>query len=163
MSFNSVPTKTLNATSMGRLRGVHPEMIRLLTEAIKDCPVQFQVVEGLRTKQRQIELYAQGRATPGPIVTWTLNSKHIKQVDGFGHAVDICPYKDGVFLWNDVVGFEKIFNHVNSVAKKLGIAVRSGADWDHNLVMDTKERDVYIKRNGTAPKPDAPHWELING
>ena len=29
-----------------------------------------------RTKEEQIELFKQGRSLPGPIVTWTLNSKH---------------------------------------------------------------------------------------
>lgn len=42
------------------------------------------VVEAYRTPQRQLQLYAQGRQTPGPIVTWTQTSKHTE-----GRAFDV--------------------------------------------------------------------------
>jgi len=42
------------------------------------------VTEGLRTIGRQRSLFAQGRTTPGPIITWTLDSRHLT-----GRAFDI--------------------------------------------------------------------------
>ena len=43
-----------------------------------------QVAETYRSQSRQNALFAQGRATPGPVVTWTQNSKHTQ-----GRAVDL--------------------------------------------------------------------------
>lgn len=45
---------------------------------------RVRVSEGLRSAERQQQLYAQGRTSPGRIVTWTLQSKHLT-----GHAFDI--------------------------------------------------------------------------
>ncbi len=49
-------------------------------------------LEGVRTRARQIELYAQGRTTPGKIVTFNdgINtpSNHQPKLDGLGHAID---------------------------------------------------------------------------
>lgn len=42
------------------------------------------VVSGRRSQAEQDRLYAQGRTTPGPVVTWTRKSAHID-----GHAVDL--------------------------------------------------------------------------
>ena len=55
-------------------------MARLHDETGHDA----QVGETLRTQARQDVLYAQGRETPGPVVTWTTNSKHTQ-----GRAVDL--------------------------------------------------------------------------
>lgn len=55
----------------------------------KDCDkldFQFHILEVYRTPERQKKLYAQGRTAPGPIVTYTLNSLHIKHL-----AIDIEP------------------------------------------------------------------------
>lgn len=44
----------------------------------------LKITSGRRTQEEQDKLYAQGRTTPGPIVTWTRNSNHIS-----GKAFDI--------------------------------------------------------------------------
>lgn len=80
-----------------RLRGLHPRLVALITEILQemDGPLgaPMFVVEGLRTIERQVLLYAQGRTTPGQIVTYkdgmTHRSNHQAQSDGFGHAVDV--------------------------------------------------------------------------
>lgn len=74
------------------LIGVHPDIVRVLRHAISIGVMDFSVLEGVRTNQRQEELYAQGRTTEGQIVTWTLNSLHKVQSDGYGHAVDLAPH-----------------------------------------------------------------------
>lgn len=51
------------------------------------------LVEGYRSQQRQEELYAQGRTTPGPRVTWTKFSWHT-----VGLAVDLAFIADDP--WN---------------------------------------------------------------
>ena len=64
----------LSQTSLDRLQGVNERLVMLVHRALELSTVEFMVVEGLRTKQRQQQLYAQGRTNKGPIVTWTLNS-----------------------------------------------------------------------------------------
>lgn len=49
------------------------------------------VVSGLRSQAEQDRLYAQGRTTPGPIVTWTRSSAHVT-----GRAVDLAFRVGGV-------------------------------------------------------------------
>ena len=48
-----------------------------------------------RSQAEQNALYAQGRTTPGQIVTWTLKSKHIT-----GKAFDICIMVNGKPDWS---------------------------------------------------------------
>jgi len=79
-----------------RLRGVHPDLevyVGRILEAMEMLGWAMMVVEGVRTTQRQQDLYAQGRTKPGPVVTRVDGVKtlgaHQLQADGFGHAVDM--------------------------------------------------------------------------
>jgi peptidoglycan L-alanyl-D-glutamate endopeptidase CwlK len=47
--------------------------------------MDFSVAEGIRTEDRQKELVASGKSK-------TMNSKHLRQSTGYGHAVDLYPY-----------------------------------------------------------------------
>lgn len=83
-----------------RLRGVHADLqfaVLAILEAMEALGFPMMVVEGLRTTERQLALYAQGRSTPGPIVTRVDGVKtigtHQVQADHFGHAVD-CAFVD---------------------------------------------------------------------
>lgn len=58
-----------------------------------------EVVETLRTQERQDALYAQGRTASGPVVTWTRQSKHLH-----GAAADVVI--DGG--WTNAAGFERL-------------------------------------------------------
>ena len=51
----------LAGVSLRRLEGVHPHLAKVVHAASLQCPVPFLVVEGVRTAERQKELYAQGR------------------------------------------------------------------------------------------------------
>lgn len=48
----------LGAQSRARLAGVHPDLVRVVERAIQLSSVDFSVLEGVRTPQRQRELYA---------------------------------------------------------------------------------------------------------
>lgn len=52
--------------------------------AMKANKQRYKLTCTLRTVKEQEELYAQGRTKPGPIVTWTKNSRHLN-----GEAFDI--------------------------------------------------------------------------
>ena len=68
----------LGKTSLARLQGVDETLVNVVKRAIEISEVDFTVMEGVRTLERQRELYAQGRTAPGMIVTWTMKSRHIE-------------------------------------------------------------------------------------
>ena len=83
-----------------RLTGVHPELqhiVNLVLSGMEAYGHPMFVIEGLRTLERQKVLFAQGRTTPGHIVTYCDGIKnpshHQVRADGFGHAVD-CAFVD---------------------------------------------------------------------
>lgn len=137
----------LSERSLGRLEGVHPDMVAVVKRAIEITKQDFLVLEGVRTPARQQELYAQGRTKPGRKVTWTLNSNHfVNRRTGFGHAVDICPYPVD---WNDTSKFDAMAIAMFKAAKELGVNIRWGANWDQDE--NIRERGEY----------DSPHFELV--
>lgn len=140
-------TYALGTQSRERLGGVHPNLVKIVKRAIELTTVDFMVLEGVRTEARQKELYAQGRTTPGKIVTWTMNSKHRIQPDGFGHAVDLVPYP---IDWEDPIKFDTIALAMKSAACELGLEnrLRWGADWD---------QDGNPREKGEL---DSPHFEI---
>lgn len=137
---------TLSKKSMDKLKGVHPDMVKVVERAIQLTKQDFMVLEGVRTPERQKELFAQGRTKPGPKVTWTLTSNHFKQKDGYGHAVDLVPFPVD---WNDLKKFDAMSQAMFAAAKELGIKIRWGKDWD----MDGK--------SGEKGESDSPHYELV--
>lgn len=135
----------LSQRSLSRLVGVNENLVNVVKRAIEISKVDFMVVEGIRTKQRQEELYAQGRTKPGKVVTWTMKSKHID-----GLAVDIAPCnKDGSINWNDLKMFDKMADAMFKAAKELNINIRHGADWNMNGIKREKG------------ETDSPHFELV--
>jgi peptidoglycan LD-endopeptidase CwlK len=65
--------------------------VEAFKDAMEDQGVPVRIGEVRRSIERQRQLYAQGRTTPGPIVTWTLRSKHID-----GRAFDFDPADRGL-------------------------------------------------------------------
>lgn len=107
---------TFGAKSLAKLEGVHPDLVRVLKRAIKLTPVDFSVVEGVRTRKRQAELFAAGASK-------TMNSRHLT-----GHAVDIAPYVAGSIRW-DWPLFHQIAPAMKQAAQELGVPVVWGGDW----------------------------------
>lgn len=107
---------TFGAKSLAKLEGVHPDLVRVLKRAIKLTPVDFSVVEGVRTRKRQAELFAAGASK-------TMNSRHLT-----GHAVDIAPYVAGSIRW-DWPLFHQIAPAMKRAAQELGVPVVWGGDW----------------------------------
>ena len=131
----------LGPKSREKLTGAHPDMVRVVERAIEITKQDFSVLEGVRTAERQRELYAQGRTKPGRIVTWTLRSRHLT-----GRAVDLVPYP---LDWNTAAKFDAIYDAMMAAAKELKVEIRSGMDWDR----DGRKRE--------AKETDSPHFELV--
>jgi len=139
-------TYALGPKSMERLDGVHPALVEVVEMAIQLTHQDFMVLEGVRTPERQAELYAQGRTKPGNKVTWTLKSNHFKDPDtGYGHAVDLVPYPVD---WNTPKKFDAMAKAMFAAADTLDVKIRWGADWD---------RDGNPREKGES---DSPHFEL---
>jgi len=137
----------LSSRSRKNLEGIHPKLIAVVERAIEITKQDFMVIDGVRTKQEQLDLYAKGRTKPGRKVTWTLKSKHmVNEKTGYGHAVDVCPYPVD---WNDTKKFDMIAVAMMKAARCEGVVLRWGADWD--MDENTRERGEY----------DSPHFELV--
>jgi peptidoglycan L-alanyl-D-glutamate endopeptidase CwlK len=110
MAFKLGPRSLLN------LRGVHPDLVRVVKRAISISNIDFTVIEGLRSVARQRELYAKG-------ATKTMRSRHIH-----GFAVDIAPYVGGSIRW-DWPLFDYIENAMKEAAELENVPIAWGGDW----------------------------------
>jgi len=114
----------LNSTSYARLRGVHPDLVRVVmrcAEDWKDPDTGFIVTCGVRTLEEQKLLVAKGASK-------TLRSRHIPAKNGYGHAVDLaCSVKDQV-RW-DWPLYDKLAKAMKAAAKKEKVPLEWGGDW----------------------------------
>lgn len=115
-------TYQLSQRSLGRLVGVHPDLVAVVKQAMLRTPVDFTVVEGGRTIARQRENVARG-------VSQTMDSYHLPQADGLSHAVDLAPLIDGEIPWKDWQAFVDLARVIKACAAELGVPVGWGGDW----------------------------------
>ncbi len=106
----------LGPRSKMRLNGVHPDLVKVVERAIEITPVDFTVLEGLRSPERQKELVAAGASQ-------SLNSRHIT-----GHAVDLGAWVDDQVDWSWPL-YYKIARAMKEAAKELKIDIEWGGDW----------------------------------
>ena len=109
-------TFKLGKRSQERLVGVHPDLVRVVERAITLTTVDFTVLEGLRTSERQAQLVKAGASQ-------TMNSRHLT-----GHAVDLGAWVGGQVRW-DWPLYHKIAKAMKMAASDLEIAIEWGGDW----------------------------------
>lgn len=148
----SAPVKesgfVLGERSLKNLEGVHPDLVKVVKRAIQISRMDFTVIEGVRTKERQRELVRKGASK-------TMNSRHIT-----GHAVDIVPVKDGVISWR-IDDYYPLAEAMATAADELGVRVRWGGAW--SIINNRKNHPSdWIKayRAGGGKFIDGPHFEL---
>lgn len=107
---------TLNVRSRERMKGVHPELVGVIERAAEIAPGTFIVTEGLRTPDRQYQLYVSGASK-------TLNSRHLT-----GHAVDLAALVDGRVRW-DWPLYHKLAAVVKQAAYERNVPLIWGGDW----------------------------------
>lgn len=122
----------LSSRDHQRLFGVHPDLVRVIERAADLSDIEFTVIEGVRTVDRQKQLVAKGASQ-------TMNSRHIKAANGFSHAVDIAPVIDGRISW-DWPLYHRLAPIVKKAAKDEGVPIEWGGDW--------------------KSFKDGPHWQL---
>lgn len=158
---------SLSLRSRTALQGVHPDLVAVVKRAIQITRQDFVVLQGVRTTEQMYETYGQGRTVAQCIakkippemaeryakpreakVTWLddpLMSNHRVMADGFGHAVDICPYPVD---WKTPSKFDAIALAMMTAAVELNVSIRWGADWNQN----GKPRE--------KGETDSPHFEI---
>lgn len=109
-------TYKLGPTSLLRLQDVHPDLVKVVERAIELTEIDFTVLEGRRTKERQAELLKAGATT-------TMNSRHLT-----GHAVDLGALVGGKVRW-DWPLYYKIADAMKAASAELSIPVEWGGDW----------------------------------
>ena len=112
----------MNIRSMQRLDKAHPDLRRLMLEAAKKCPVDFEITETVRSPQKQAKMVAAGASQ-------TLRSRHLPSpVDGLSRAADIVCLVDDKVRW-DWPLYAKAAKHIKQVALDLNIPIVWGGDW----------------------------------
>ena len=111
----------LSAGSILRLKGVHPDLVRVVEHAALVTEVDFIVTEGARTKDRQRELVAKGASQ-------TMESRHIPGADALAKAVDLAAVIGGQVRW-DWPLYYKLAAAMKLAAKEVGVPVEWGGDW----------------------------------
>ncbi len=154
----------LGAKSLANLDGVHPVLVKVVKRAIEITKQDFNVHDGLRTLADQRALVARKASR-------TMNSKHLPQADGFGHAVDLVPFINGQLRWE----WEPIYviaAAVRQAAEEQGVASRIvwGGVWDRSFdriaATPTAMRqavNAYVDRRRAAGRSafiDGPHFQL---
>lgn len=123
----------LSKRSQERLNGVHPDLVKVVMRALEITSVDFSVIEGVRTIEKQKEYVSRG-------VSKTMDSRHLT-----GHAVDLYPVGNPT-PWEKCKDVSEAMLRASS---ELNIKIRWGGDWD--MDGDSKDERFY----------DGPHFELI--
>ena len=145
----------LSQRSLDRLDSVDPDLIKVVKYAIGVTKVDFGVIEGVRTLEKQKELVAAGASK-------TMNSKHLK-----GLAVDLMAYVGGRGCWELKV-YDDIADAMKQGAIEYGVPIVWGASWHIKNIADwegTMEEAMndYIdtrRKEGKRPFIDGPHFEI---
>lgn len=148
-------TFQLSERSLLNLRGVDDQLVKVVQRAIEITKVDFGVIEGLRTIERQRELVAQGASQ-------TMTSRHIQ-----GKAVDLMAYIGSRASW-ELNLYDDIADAMKTAAIELDVSLRWGGAWQ---VTDIRKwqgtmasaMNAYIderRAQGRRPFIDGPHFEL---
>lgn len=127
--------KTWSDRSLKSLQGIHPDLRKIMDRALEISPIDFVVIEGLRTKERQKQLVAAGASR-------TMKSRHLT-----GHAVDLVPLldldSDGKVETTEMFNWplmRRLAPFIKQAAKDVYVPIEWGGDW--------------------TKFPDGPHWQL---
>lgn len=149
----------LGARSRSELSGVHPDLVACVERAIAITTQDFSVHDGIRSPAEQKELVARGASK-------TLNSRHLTQPDGYGHAVDLVPYVNGQLRWEWPLIYP-VAEAMAIAARERGVSLRWGGVWDR--VLETLPADAdglkkavqaYVVRHPGPDFIDGPHFEI---
>lgn len=131
---------TYSKGSLDKLKGVHPDLVRVFMRAKDIVPAEldFRITCGLRTKEEQKKLVAKGASK-------TMHSRHIT-----GHAVDVVVLSkdepNGI-SW-DFKKYAALADYIKRAALAERIPIIWGGDWDND---GSYKDETFL---------DGPHFEL---
>ena len=99
-----------------RLNGVHPDLVKVVRRALEISKVDFAVLEGVRSPERQAQMVKSGASQ-------TLNSRHLT-----GHAIDVAPVVGNQVRW-DWSLYYPLAEAMKAAAAELNIPIEWGGDW----------------------------------
>jgi len=129
--------------SKRRLQGVNSDLVNLLNEVVKGYDIT--IIEGLRSAERQAELFAQGKSK--------LDGVTKKSMHQTSRAVDIAPYPVD---FSDTKGFYYLAGLMMATAKKMGFKIRWGGDWN----MDQRFSGRGKRGDASQKFDDLVHYEI---
>lgn len=141
----------LSESSQDKLVPLDPKLAQCVRRAITITTVDFTVFEGLRTRDRQEKLVAQG-------VSRSLESYHLT-----GHAVDLVPYIGGKVQWQ-MPACIQIAIAMREAAVHFGVRLTWGGVWDRLLSeLDPVDLASEIHDYTTRYRQTHQGWPLIDG
>jgi len=114
----------LSKRSKDNLKGVHPDLIRIVDRAIQITPYDFGINEtSVRTKFRQEVLVATGKSQ-------SINSRHVAENNecGVSCAIDINVYNKDGLTW-DISYYRRVAQAFVTAAIELNIQIELGILW----------------------------------
>jgi peptidoglycan L-alanyl-D-glutamate endopeptidase CwlK len=111
----------MDTRSQANLKGVHPDLVRVITQVLIKPSINFIVIHGVRDLEEEEEMVKEGKST-------TLHSRHLPNEKGFGCAVDVAALVGGHVSWQPHF-YEEIWTDVERAAHALKIPVEWGGDW----------------------------------
>lgn len=121
-------TVILDKTSREKLRGVHPDLVRVIEKAASICEQPFVVFEGVRSVERELSLIAKGFSK----LKNPFRCRHVPTKDAkyglVSHAVDLVPLVDGKpqWAWPQIY---PIARAMKAAASQEHVPVEWGGDW----------------------------------
>ena len=109
-------TFRFSSRSLRNLEGVHPDLVAVAHRALQLTEIDFLVTEGLRTREKQIELVKAGASR-------TTRSRHLT-----GHAIDVAAWVAGGVRW-DWPLYDEISRAFKQAAFELKVPIVWGGDW----------------------------------
>lgn len=108
--------------------GLDYRLVHIICESMRrhEFDVDWGVFESKRTLEKQKEYVAKGTSE-------TMNSKHLPDSNGIVRAVDIVPYVNGKYDWNEKY-FHDIVKKIKTVANELYPGeLEFGYDWGWDM------------------------------
>lgn len=137
---------SFSETSQARLATCDIRLQGILNEVIQY--VDFMVLEGYRDEAKQNADFAAGKTQK----RWPEGNHNASP----SRAVDIAPLSSQLndkLSWKDTVAFGRLMGYVDCVAKRQGIKLRFGLDWDGDFRTVGDDPNEHFL--------DAPHVELV--
>lgn len=106
----------LSKKSLKNLEGVHPDLVKVVKLALDISSIDFAVLEGLRSSERQQSLVEFGHS-------WTKNSRHLT-----GHAVDV-----GVIIDRHINWYYPWYEKLHKFFKQAADELKTPIEWGGNF------------------------------